>query len=270
MNARLALLLVFLIFSATNDEKKKEAPITPKEVIPLFNGKDLTGLTTWLNDTKHDDPKKVFTVHDGLLHISGDGMGYIATSKEYRNYHLVVEFKWGERTWAGRKDKAKDSGVLLHAAGADGNSGGVWMASIECNIIQGGVGDIIVIPGKDAAGAPLPVSAAAEVEKDRDGEEVWKKGGEKKVFKGGRINWYGRDPDWKDEIGFRGKNDVESPGSEWTRIDIIADGGRLSIQVNGKLVNEASDAAPQAGKILLQSEGAEIIFRKWELHPLKK
>ena len=26
----------------------------------------------------------------------------------------------------------------------------------------------------------------------------WHKGGEKRVFNKGRVNWYGRDPDWKD------------------------------------------------------------------------
>jgi len=53
-------------------EKKNpsEAAISPSgEVIPLFNGKDLTGLYGWLKDTKYEDPRKVFTVQDGLLRI---------------------------------------------------------------------------------------------------------------------------------------------------------------------------------------------------------
>ena len=37
-------------------------PVRPRAVIRLFNGKDLTGLTTWLKDTKHDDPRQVFRV----------------------------------------------------------------------------------------------------------------------------------------------------------------------------------------------------------------
>ena len=39
----------------------------------LFNGKDLTGLTTWLKDTKDADPRKVFTAKDGIIHVSDDG-----------------------------------------------------------------------------------------------------------------------------------------------------------------------------------------------------
>src|SRR5262249_55941051 len=56
-------------------------PITPKEVIHLFNGKDLSGLSTWLKDTKREDPRKVFSVTDGQIHISGDGFGYVGTTK---------------------------------------------------------------------------------------------------------------------------------------------------------------------------------------------
>ena len=44
-------------------------------VIPLFNGSDLTGLYGWLRDSKYEDPKKVFSVQDGMIRIideSGD------------------------------------------------------------------------------------------------------------------------------------------------------------------------------------------------------
>ena len=82
--------------------------ISPKNsVIRLFNGNNLDGLYTWLNDTKYEDPRKVFTVEDGMLHISGDGMGYIATKQRYKDYHLVVEFRWGDRTWLGRRTRER-------------------------------------------------------------------------------------------------------------------------------------------------------------------
>ena len=35
--------------------------------------------------------------------------------------------------------------------------------------------------------------------------------GEAREFPPGRANWYGRDPMWKDTLGFRGKEDVERP-----------------------------------------------------------
>jgi len=129
---------------------RADEPVRPREVIRLFNGKDLTGLSTWLKDTRHDDPRGVFRVEDGSIHISGDGNGYVATDREYRDYHLVVEYKWGKRTDGGQF--VRNSGVLLHATGPDGGAGGTWMSSIECQLAQGCVGDLIVIRGKDARG----------------------------------------------------------------------------------------------------------------------
>jgi len=263
-----ALLLPAAGFSADDDASE---PVVPRDgVISLFNGKDLDGLYTYLKDTRYEDPRGVFTVEDGMLHISGDGLGAVITRKAYKNYHLVVEFKWGERTWANRKNSTRDSGCLVHCVGPDGAYGGIWPHSIEAQIIEGGTGDIILVRGTDPQGQPMPMSLSAEVAKDRDGETIWKKGNPRETFHSGRINWYGRDPDWKDVLGFRGEKDVESPVGEWTRMDVICDGGHIQIQVNGVLVNEGFDAEPSAGKILIQTELAEIWVRRWELYPLGK
>lgn len=259
------------VLSVRADDKKKSEPITPRDgVIKLFNGKNLDGLYTWLKDTKYEDPREVFTVKDGMLHISGDGYGGVTTKNEYKNYHVIVEFKWGERTWHGRKDRTKDSGLLVHCVGPDGNYSDTWMSSIEAQIIEGGCGDFIVVGGKYADGSAVPMSLTCEVTKDRDGENVWKKGGKRETFSRGRINWYGRDPDWADKLGFRGKQDVESPDGEWTRMDVVCDGGHIVTYVNGVMVNEGFDAFPSAGKLLIQTELAEIIVRRWELWPVGK
>lgn len=253
------------------DEPKEPTPITPQnDVVKLFNGKDLGGLYTFLKDTKHEDPRHVFTVVDGMLHISGDGLGAVITRNAYKDYHLVVEFKWGERTWHNRKNATRDSGCLVHCVGPDGAYGGIWPHSIEAQIIEGGTGDFILVQGITPDGKPMPMSMTAEVTKDRDGESVWKKGGQRQTFHSGRINWFGRDPDWKDEINFRGKQDVENPVGEWNRMEVICHGGHIQNRVNGVLVNEGFDASPSAGKILIQTELAEIWVRRWELYPLGK
>ncbi|MCA9092742.1 MAG: DUF1080 domain-containing protein [Planctomycetaceae bacterium] len=254
-----------------------EPPVTPTEPIILFD-KDQTKLDhfyTYIEDKKYEDPNRVFTVVDAIdgapaIRVSGEGAyGGLITKKEYANYRLVGEFRWGDLTWAGRKDRTRDSGILLHCFGPDGNRGG-WLASIEFQIIEGGVGDILVVDGKDpVTGDKLSPRATCEITRDRDGETVWKQGGERKEFLGGRINWFGRDPDWDDVLGFRGKQDVESPGKEWTHIEYIAEGDTLKYYVNGVFVNEAFNVHPAAGKILFQTEGAEIYWRKIELHPLK-
>jgi Domain of Unknown Function (DUF1080) len=263
----LAVALAVSTCPATADEKKAD-PVRPGEVIKLFNGKDLTGLTTWLKEGKRDDPKKVFTVHDGMLHVSGEDVGYVATDKEYRDYRLVVEYKWGKNTFGSKT--VRNSGVLLHAVGPDGGAGGVWMSSVECQLAQGCVGDLIVIRGKDEAGAVVPVTLTAETALGPDKRPRWKKGGEPRTFEKGQLWWSRHDPEFKELIDTRGKDDVESPLGEWTRVECVCDGKRISVIVNGTTVNECYDVHPAAGKILLQSEGFEMFFRTFELHPLKK
>ena len=249
-------------------------PIAPTDgVIRLFNGKSLEGLYTWLKDTKYEDPREVFRVTDGMLHVTGDGLGAIITKRAYRDYHQVLEFKWGKKTWGAREKRTKDSGLLIHSVGADGGYSGTWMPSIEVQIIEGGVGDFILVSGNDKQGKPVPLAVTCEVDRDRDGEVIWKQGGKRETFdlkNRRRINWYGRDPGWEDVIGFRGKQDVESPGEQWTRIDVICKGGHIQVFVNGTKVNEAFDSFPTGGKIQLQTELAEVFFRRWELYPVDK
>jgi hypothetical protein len=279
IRCRLAL-LAFLIPLASPVVSLSEPPpaqsakpaIRPQgKPIRLFNGATLDGYYTWLKDTRYDDPSHVFRVTDGMLHVTGDGLGSLITNAAYKDYHLVLEYKWGEKTWQPRKAAARDSGLLIHSNGADGGFRGTWMPSIEVQIIEGGVGDFILVNGLDNDGKPVPLSLSCEVSRDRDGEVVWKEDGKREVFDASnrrRINWFGRDPDWTDTVGFRGERDVDSLHGHWTRLDVIADGGHLEVYVNGTKVNEAFDASPREGKIQIQSELAEIFYRRWELWPL--
>lgn len=229
----------------------------------LFNGRDLSGWTTWLQDTKREDPRRVFAAENGTIRISGDGFGYLATERTYRDYHLSLEFKWGSRNFRGREGKARDSGLFLHASGEDGNShdgNGAFKAAIECQIMQGAVGDLMIIRGR---GVEVGMSAEVAPGRDRDGQPTWKRGGQKFVFgKYGRLNHAGKDPDWKDVLDPRDEG--------WTRIDVTCEGTRISARVNGALVCEVFDVRPAEGQILLQCEGSEIFFRNLELRPLAK
>src|SRR5207253_7420435 len=75
------------------------------------------------------------------------------TPAAYANYRLVAEWRWGLVTWGDRKNKARDSGVLLHLQGEDGNNNknfhGSWTRSVEFQILEGGTGDIWLVPGYD-------------------------------------------------------------------------------------------------------------------------
>ena len=264
----------FAILAPLLGDDKDPKAVTPREgVIKLFDGQSLDGFYTFLKDTQFEDPRKVFRVTDGMLHVTGDGLGALTTRTAYRDYHLVMEYKWGTRTWPTRTDRTKDSGLLIHSQGADGGYGGIWMPSIEVQIIEGGVGDFILVSSTDPKGEPVPLSVTCEVDRDRDGEVIWKKGGQRETFNREnrrRVNWYGRDPDWADVLGFRGKQDVDSPGQQWTRLDVICDGAKIAVFVNGVQVNEALAATPDEGRLQLQTELAEIFVRRWELWPVGK
>ncbi len=265
----ISLLITFLVMSfvehgfTINPEKnnvkvKKALPA----VIHLFNGKDLDGWYTFLHGKgRNIDPNQVFTVRNGVIRISGEDFGCITTNDEYENYRLDVEFKWGKQTCAPRVNNARDSGILLHSTGEDGGFSGTWMHSIECQLIEGGTGDMLVVgDGTTRFSLTCPVEPVKQ-----DGSYVFKIGGNPETIHEGRVNWFGRDPLWKDVKGFRGKKDLEKPLGKWNKLMILANKNEISIYLNGTLVNQALDVQPQKGRIQIQSEGAEILFKRIDL-----
>ncbi len=236
-----------------------------KQKVKLFNGKNLDTWYTYIKGRgRNNDPLKVFTVQNRMIRISGEEYGCIVTNDEFENYKLTAKFKWGEQTFAPRTDRARDSGILLHSVGEDGAYSGTWMYSIECQIIEGGTGDFIVVgDGTDKFSITCPVA-----EQKQGNSFVFKPGGNKVTLNSGRINWFSRDPEWKDIKNFRAKNDIEKPVGKWNLIECIVKGNEIHIYLNGVLVNQAFNVKPQRGKIQIQSEGAELFFKKIMIRPL--
>lgn len=231
-----------------------------------FNGRDLSGFTTWLKESGREDPNSVFSVEDGVIHVSGVGMGYLATKHSYRDYHLSVEYKWGDRTDGSKY--VRNSGVLLHATGPDGARNGVWMNSIECQLAQGCEGDLIVIRGTE--GKELPVTITSDTRTAADQKTRWHRGGTPTSYSGKQFWWSQHQVGFEELLDTRGKDDVASPLGEWTRVECICDGSRITIKINGVTVNECYNVQPAAGKILLQNEANEVYFRNLELRPLDR
>ncbi len=251
--------------------------VTPTETIHLFNGKDLSNFYTWLVNTKYQDPDRVFSVVEAIdgvpaIRISGQRWGTLATKREYANYRLIMEYRWGVLTWAQRKNGVRDSGILLHGQGRDGNSkadfNGPWMRSIECQVGEGIVGDFIVVGGFEEAGQRLVPKLTVKVRKAPSGELFYDPDGVEREV--GRVAWSGRDPDWRDVLGFRGRNDVESPWNRWTKLEVTCEGDSITHTVNGKIVNVGTRSSLTRGKILVQSEGAEMYLRRFDLEPVTR
>ena len=92
--------------------------------------------------------------------------------------------------------------------------------------------------------------------------------GETKGPKTTRFDRLGRNP-WEDRLGFCGSHEIEKPHGEWNRVEMVCDGDKESATVNVRQTITGTGASPPKGKILLQSEGAELCFRRLDLYPLR-
>src|ERR1700677_5159109 len=83
-----ATVIVFLAALAGSVQALSQAPRIPrhKAAIVLFDGKNLHWFDTFLPSAGlNSDPAHVFTVEDGIVHVSGTEMGYFITKQEYKN-----------------------------------------------------------------------------------------------------------------------------------------------------------------------------------------
>lgn len=196
--------------------------------ISLFNGKCLEGWTHTLVD-KDVKMEDVWSVKDGILVCKGEPLGFLATKKSYKNYQLKVVWRWAPGK------KPGNSGVLLRIA----SEAETFMPRcVEAQLKSGSAGDIWAFIG-------------ANIKNDSDRYREIKGNAALGDFAGvGKI-----------------KAAEKEPG-EWNTYDITFQGDKLTLKVNGELVNKASGCDVVAGPIGLQSEGAEIHFREVELIPL--
>ena len=249
------------------DSVQPTRAITPStQTIRLFNGRDLSNWTPWLKGQGQSDPQGVYSVVDGAVRISGADMGYLATQNAYRDFVLRLDYRWGQRTDG--SGNVRNSGILLHAIGPPGNAKGIWMTSIECQLAQGCEGDLIVIRGNDQAGQELPATLTSLTQPGPDGHTRWAADGQVTPFRGNQFWWSQHQVGFEELLDTRGEHDVASPLGEWTRVECVCRDKRISIRINGVLVNECYDVYPTAGQILLENEGNEIFFRNIELSPL--
>lgn len=236
--------------------------LNPADVTALFNGRDLCGWYTYLQGRgKNVDPKGVFSVADGVIHVTGEEFGALVTEKEYSDYHLSLEYRFTGGAHFGNKiGWAPDSGILFHSTGPDGGFHGIWMEAIEANLIKGATGDFwgVGMEGSDR------IALSVNVGKEKlDGKYAIydEKGGDVyKITGNTRVCRYDIARDWQDtNVVAIAKN--ENSIGEWNRVDLHCVGGDVVVVVNGKTVNRGFNAKPRRGRIQLQSEGCPVEFR---------
>jgi len=145
---------------------------------------------------------------------------------------LIAEFKWGQKKYPPRDaDTTKrDNGICYYVP--TGTKDSVWPKSIEFQVQEGDLGDMWLIDH-----TTIMTNGVRSVPDSFT-----------RVYK---------------------KRNAERPSGEWNRVEIIANKGKITYIVNGTVVNEGEDPSVVKGKILVQSEGAEIFYRKIEIEELK-
>jgi hypothetical protein len=244
--------------------------------VSLFNGKDLSGWDTYLGPERdsngkkisdqpvglNKDPLHVFSVvtdgQEKVIRISGEGVGALTTKKEYSDYHLQLQFKWGVLTWGAKKNKKKDSGLLYHSVGPYGADNGAWMRSHEFQIQEGDCGDYW-----GCAGGMADIPAV----KKSDSEYVYTPTGNLYTFRA------------DNSVGRRCIKiaDAEHPSGEWNTLDLYCHGDTSVHVVNGRVtmilyhcgqVDNGKVLPLTKGRIQLQSEGAEVFYKAVKIRPL--
>jgi hypothetical protein len=65
------------------------------------------------------------------------------------------------------------------------------------------------------------------------------------------------------------RKNFEKPKGEWNQYEITCQADTIKLVVNGTHVNTGTQAEMSKGHILLQSEGAPVVFRNIEIKALK-
>ncbi|MDR2564430.1 MAG: DUF1080 domain-containing protein [Prevotellaceae bacterium] len=109
------------------------------KTVDLFDGSTLKGWGFVLKEESKQSPEEVFTVKDGVIHITGTPFGYMYTRDKYENFLLHVEWRW--------PDEASNSGIFLFVQDDEK----LWPNAIECQLRAGSAGDFVLLGGSDLA-----------------------------------------------------------------------------------------------------------------------
>ena len=202
-----------------------------------------------------NDPKNVFSMieEDGrpVLKVTGEIYGGLTTRDAYEDYHLSVEFKWGEKKWEPRLNRKRDSGILYHCYGKHGVSANSWKASLEYQVQEKDLGDYIGLGGSKAKARVSRPIRGEKLKYDPQSDDIQ------------LIRYYTQasaEPDY--------------PNGQWNRLDVYIKGDRAVHAVNGEVVFVLFDAIDGKGKplrrgqIQLQGEGAVCFYRDMVLTPI--
>jgi len=201
----------------------------------LFNGKNLDG---WHVDVPEmdDNPDALnpFIIRDGMLVSLGTPGGHLITDKKYKNYRLVVEYRFA--------GKPGNCGVLVHASTPRALYK-MFPKSLEVQGMHKNAGDFWCIVED--------IKVPNMVER-RGPKEEWG------ITEGKKRRIVNLTDGSENKVG------------EWNEMVIECLDREIKVWVNGDFVNYGFDCTANEGQIAVQAEGSEVEFRKLELTTISK
>jgi len=194
--------------------------------ISLFNGKDLAGWHIDVPDLQKDSSLRIpFIVRNGLLVSLGTPQGHLITDAIYENYTLELDYRFA--------GEPGNCGVLVHASTPRALYG-MFPKSIEVQLMHQNAGDFWCIQEN---------IQVENMEARRGAKENWgvTEGKERRI-----INL---------------TDDTEKALGEWNHLKVECFKDRVTVWLNGVMVNDGFGATATKGQIALQAEGAEVEFR---------
>ena len=240
--------------------------------VSLLNGRDLNGWYSVLGKSGKGaaEQRGMVTIEENMLHIMGNQAGqseaeagYLATTQDFENVHIRVEYKWGLKRFVPRAFSKRDNGLLYGLVGPDK----VWPTCVECQIEEGDVGDAFLIGTRGIQdqhpnglfgqnltthGWDVPPSPSPETSAPPGPSDITRK------IKDGNFE------------------NLDT----WNVVEVVWQGDRAAHIVNGRAVNALSKLEQPdphhpgtfipltRGKIAIELEYAEIWFRRIEVKAL--
>lgn len=176
------------------------------------------------------EPAKIYEFTDVMIRMHGENVGYLMSKKSYSNFELTLDYRWNLDEQYKGKGK-KNSGVMYNIPTDSPDK--VWPKGIQFQIKENTTGDFVFL------------------------DQVTAKVNGKLVEPGASMT----SPKFVEN---------EKPYGEWNAIVIISFNGKIKQYLNGKLVNEATDASSREGRISLNYEGSAIDFKNIKLRKISK